>query len=45
VREWNPVEPGGEAFKVYAPGIGLILELEGETRIELVSFERPGAAE
>ena len=35
-REWTPLEPGAEEYKYYAPGVGLILEVEGEDRIELV---------
>jgi len=41
-REWTPAEPGSEGLKIYAPGIGLILEVEGDTRIELISFESGG---
>lgn len=41
VREWTPADPGSEAFKYYAPGIGLIFELEGDLRIELMSFDQP----
>lgn len=29
-REFTPVEPGVEAHKYYAPGVGMILEVEGE---------------
>lgn len=39
-RDFNPLEPGHEEHKYYAPGVGLILEVNVETgeRTELVSF-------
>lgn len=37
-REFTPIEPDVEARKYYAPGIGMILELEGEVRVELIEF-------
>ncbi len=41
-RDFTPVEPGLEAHKYYAPGIGLILEIEADGgRVELVAFTRP----
>jgi len=36
-REWTPLEPGAEEQKYYAPGVGLILEVEDGDRMELVS--------
>jgi hypothetical protein len=40
VRDFTPLEPGAEDEKYYAPGVGLILEVDVETgeRTELVSF-------
>jgi hypothetical protein len=38
-REWSPLEGGGVEFKYYAPGVGLILEEEGGSRMELVAIE------
>lgn len=41
-RDWTPVEPGIEAHKYYAPGIGLILEIEADgSRVELIEFSGP----
>jgi len=37
MREWTPLEPGDEEFAYYAPGVGLVLEVEGDERLELVS--------
>ena len=39
-RDFNLLEPGGEENKYYAPGIGLILEVNPESggRTELISF-------
>lgn len=40
-REWNPLEPGEEENKYYAPGVGLLLEEEvedGAERLELVEI-------
>jgi hypothetical protein len=36
-REFNLIEPGAEAFKYYAPGVGLFLEVEGRDVVELVA--------
>lgn len=39
-REWNPLEPGEEENKYYAPGIGVVLEQVvkgGSGRVELVA--------
>jgi hypothetical protein len=44
-REFTPIEPGVEAFKHYAPGIGLILEVEGAVRVELIEFTNPSMEE
>ena len=41
-RDFTPLEPGTEETKFYAPGIGLIVEMEGEDRNELVEFEEGG---
>jgi hypothetical protein len=38
-REWTPLEPGDEEHGYYAPGLGLVLEAEGDDRLELVSVE------
>ncbi|UCF78368.1 MAG: hypothetical protein JSW03_09755 [Candidatus Eiseniibacteriota bacterium] len=43
--EWTPLEPGGREFKYYAPGVGLVLEVEpgdNETRLELAAVSPPG---
>jgi len=40
--EWTPLTPGAHEFKYYAPGVGLVLELQprgGRIRVELVSIE------
>jgi hypothetical protein len=40
-HDFSPLEPDANEQKFYAPGIGLILEVdvaEGGTRLELVSF-------
>lgn len=40
--EYTPLEPGHEEHKYYAPGIGLILEVDEEgNRVELVEFQAP----
>jgi hypothetical protein len=36
-REWTPLEPGDVEHAYYAPGVGLVLEAEGDDRLELVS--------
>lgn len=41
-REGNLLEPGVFADKYYAPGIGTILEVEEDVRVELIEFS-PGA--
>jgi hypothetical protein len=41
-RDFTPLEPGISETKYYAPGIGLIVELEGDQRVELVEFEGVG---
>jgi hypothetical protein len=38
-RDFTPLEPGVEESKFYAPGIGLIVETEGDERIELTDFQ------
>jgi len=34
-REWTSLEPGSGEKKYYAPGIGLIMEVKGNERLEL----------
>ena len=37
-KEWNPLEPNSEENKYYAPGVGLLLEMQvkgGDERLEL----------
>lgn len=36
-KDWTPLEPGDVEHKYYAPGVGVILEVEGDDRLELVS--------
>jgi len=36
-KEWTPLEPGDVEHAYYARGVGLILEVEGDDRLELVS--------
>ena len=42
-QEWTPIEPGDRAFKLYAPGIGPILELpnHGGGPVELTGLTKP----
>jgi len=42
-RDWTPIEPDVLEFKYYAPGIGLVLEVNPETgeRVELISMTPP----
>ncbi len=41
-RNFTALEPGVEELKYYAPGVGLILEVDGEgNRTELVEFTMP----
>lgn len=38
-KDWTPLEPGIVAHKFYAPGVGLVLEIEaGLERVELVDI-------
>lgn len=40
-KEWNPLEPDSEENKYYAPGVGLLLEMQikgGEEKLELVAI-------
>ncbi|MDJ0656032.1 MAG: hypothetical protein QNJ40_17850 [Xanthomonadales bacterium] len=41
VRDTTPLEPDADESKYYAPGVGLILEIDNESgeRVELVDFE------
>lgn len=43
--EGNLLDPGVYADKYYAPGVGNILEVEGDVRVELISFTPGGGAE
>jgi hypothetical protein len=38
-RDFTPLEPDVTESKYYAPGIGLIVELEDDARVELVEFD------
>jgi len=41
-RDFTPLEPGVNETKYYAPGIGLILELDADgNRVELIGFNTP----
>jgi len=42
-QEWTPIEPGDRAFKLYAPGIGPILEVpnHGGGPVELTGLTKP----
>jgi hypothetical protein len=41
-RDFTPLDPGVEEMKYYAPGVGLILEVDDEgNRTELVDFTTP----
>jgi hypothetical protein len=41
-RNFTPIEPGVDEYKYYAPGVGLILEVDGEgNRVELVEITMP----
>ena len=44
-RDWTPLEPGLEEQKYYAPGVGLLLEAEGDARVELVRVTSPSGPE
>lgn len=37
-RDFTPLDPNVKEFKFYAPGIGVVLELEGSDRVELTEF-------
>ncbi len=43
-RDFTPLEPDASEHKFYAPGIGMIVELNPDTgeRVELISFEGAG---
>jgi hypothetical protein len=43
-RDWSPLEPAVSEHKYYVRGVGLVLELEGDHRVELVrvSLDQPG---
>jgi hypothetical protein len=40
VEEWTPLEPDASERRFYAPGIGLVLEIDVDTgeRLELVQI-------
>ena len=42
-QEWTPIEPGDRAFKVYAAGIGTVVEIpnKGGGNVELIAVQRP----
>jgi len=40
-RNFTALEPGANERKYYAPGVGLILEVAGRNRVELVKFSKP----
>jgi len=40
-HEFTPLEPDVDAYKYYCPGIGVVLEEEGGTRVELISVTPP----
>ena len=44
-QEWTPLEPGVQEHKIYAPGVGLVLEQNVNTgdRIELVDIIKGGS--
>lgn len=42
--DWTPIEPGNRAFKYYARGIGMVLEIiprDGRARVELTAVTQP----
>jgi hypothetical protein len=41
IEEWNGLESGGHEQKYYAPEIGVVLEVGGDERVELVGLTRP----
>ncbi|MFQ6045198.1 MAG: hypothetical protein ACE5PT_02415 [Gemmatimonadales bacterium] len=43
IRGWTPLEPGDEELNYYARGVGLVLEVERDKRLELVSLSPPPA--
>jgi hypothetical protein len=43
-RDTSPLEPGAVELKFYAPGVGLLMEQEGDERVELVSYSEPDMA-
>ena len=42
-RDWTPIEPEVLEYKYYAPGIGVVLEVDPESgeRVELVEMTAP----
>jgi len=42
-QEWTPIEPGDRAFKIYAEGIGTVVEIPNKSagRVELIAVQRP----
>ncbi len=41
-KDWTPLEPGDVEHKYYAPNVGLILEVEGDDRLEPVIVSQQG---
>lgn len=41
IEEWNGLESGGHEQKYYAPEIGIVLEVGGDERVELVELTLP----
>jgi hypothetical protein len=41
IEEWNGLERGDHEQKYYAPGIGVVLEVGGDERVELVELTPP----
>ena len=42
-QEWTPLEPGNRAFKLYASGVGIVMEVpnHGSGPLELTAWSRP----
>jgi hypothetical protein len=41
IEEWNGLEEGGHEHKYYAPDVGVVLEVGGSERLELVGLVTP----
>jgi hypothetical protein len=44
VKVWTPLEPGVVQYRYYAKGVGLVLQEEGSSRLELVDVASGGAS-